>query len=106
MSSRWGGALCTVVPAPGAARPTVMDRRLQVLFFDPSGRNGDDLCWDAGSASASASAALSSTATLGGALSVEGSDELHIHCHKLFREPLDRGRELCNGSTIARRGCH
>ena len=105
MASRWGGTLCTVVPAPGDARPTVMDRRLQVFFFGPSGRNGAGLCWGAGSVSASASAASSSTAALAGALNLEGSDKFRVHCYEICCEPLDRGRELCNGGAIARRGC-
>ena len=104
MDVRWGGSLCAVVPAPGAARPTVMDWRLQVLFFGPSGRNGAGLCWGAGSASASA--AVPSTAAPAGALFLAGSDELHIHCHELLREPLDPGRELCDGGAITRRGRH
>ena len=102
MAGRWGGALCAVVPAPGAACPTVMDRRLQVLFFGPSGRNGAGLCWGAGSASTDA--ATPSTAAPAGALCLEGSDELFVHCHELCCEPLGRGRELCDGGTITLRG--
>ena len=94
MAGRWGGSLCAFVPAPGAARPTVMDWRLRVLFFGPSGRNGAGLCWGAGSAAAPSTAALSE------ALCLEGSDELRVHCHELRREPLDRGRELCDDGAI------
>ena len=103
MASHWVGALCTVLPAPGAARPTVMDRPLQVLFFGPSCRNGAGLCWGAGSTSTSL--ASSSTTTLVGKLSLEGSDNLQVHCYKLYHEPLNRGHELCNGVDIARHGC-
>ena len=103
MASHWVGALCTVLPAPGAAHPTLMDRPLQVLFFGPSCRNGAGLCWGAGSTSTSS--ALSSKAALVGELSLEGSEEFHVHCYKLYHEPLNRGQELCNGVAIARRGC-
>ena len=85
----WGGALCAVVPAPRDARQTLIYRRLQVLLFGPSGRNGAGLCW--GASSTSASTALSSTAAPDGALCLEGSEELRIYCHELCREPLDRG---------------
>ena len=84
VASLWGKALCTVVPAPGAILPTVVDWRLQVLVFGPSGRNG--------AGSASASTALSSTAAPAGVLRLEGSDELYVHGYKLCREPLDHGR--------------
>ena len=104
MACQWGGALCAIVPAPGAARPTVMDWGLQVFFFGPSGRSGASLCWGAGSASATAAAP--STAALAGALCLEGSDKLRVHCHELRREPLNRGRELCDGGAITRRGHH
>ena len=90
------------MPAPGAARPTVMDQRLQVLFFGPSGRNGTGLCWGAGSASASASAPF--TFALAGALCLEGSDDIRVHCHKLCREPLDRRRDMCDGGLITHSG--
>ena len=66
MAGIWGGTLCAVVPAPGSARPTVMDRQFQVLFFGPSGHNNAVLCWGAGSASAST--ATPSTAAPDGAL--------------------------------------
>ena len=33
MASRWGGTLGTVVPAPGTARPTVIDWRIQVFYL-------------------------------------------------------------------------
>ena len=103
MASIWSGALCTVVPAPRAARPIVMYWRLQVLFFGPSGRNGAGLCW--GASYVPASVAYSSTAALAGALSLEGSDELRVHCYELCHESLDLGRDLCNSGAIARRGC-
>ena len=103
MASHWGGAGCAVAPAPGTARPMLMERRLQVLFFGPSGCNGAGLGWGAGSASASA--AFSSTAAPAGARSLEGSDKLHVYFRDLCCEPLDRGRELCNGGAIARCGC-
>ena len=90
------------MPAPGAARLTVMDWRLRVLFFGPSGRNGAGLCLGAGSVSTSAVAP--STAAPAGAFCMEVSDKLHVQCHKLFRESLDRGRELCDGGVITRRG--
>ena len=102
MANCGGGALCTVVPAPRAARPTVVDRRLQVLVVNPSGRNGAGLCCGAGSASASA--ASSSKAGRAGALRLEGSYDLCVHGYKLYREPIDRGCELGDGSAIARRG--
>ena len=79
MASQWGEALCAVVPAPRAACLTVMDWRLQVLFFIPSGRNGAGLY--CGSGSAAAFAAAPSTAALAGALFLEVSDKLHVHCH-------------------------
>ena len=96
MAGRWGRALCSVVLAPGTARQTVMDRRLQVLFFGPSDCTGTGLRWGAGSAS--------STATPASTLYMEGSAELRVQCHELCREPIDRGRELCNGGTITYRG--
>ena len=40
VASRGGGALFTIVPEPGAARPTVVDRRLQVLVIGPGDQNG------------------------------------------------------------------
>ena len=83
MASLWGGALFTVLPEPGAARPTVMDPWLQVLLFSPSGHNGASFCWGAGSASVSVSAASSYTAALFSTLSLEVSDKLCIHCYKL-----------------------
>ena len=78
-----------------------MNRKIHILFFGPSVRNGAGLCWGAGSASA----ALSSTAAPAGALSLGGSDELQVHCYELFCDPLDRGRDLCDVGAIARCGC-
>ena len=103
MASRGGGVLCTVVPAPGATHPTVVDRRLQVLVVCHSGRNGACLFFGVGSASASA--ASSSTAAPAGALRLGGSDKLCVHSYEICREPLDRVRELGDGSAIARHGC-
>ena len=71
MTGLWVRELCSVVPAPGAARPTVMDWRLQVLFLSPSGRNSAGLCW--GTGSASAYTVSSFTAAPAGALCLEGS---------------------------------
>ena len=79
-----------------------MDRRLRVLFFGPSGCNGAGLYW--GAVSASVSVVAPSTAAPAGALCMEGSDKLRFHCHKLHREPLNRGRELCDGGVTTRRG--
>ena len=102
MAGCWGGALCAVFPAPGAARPTIMYWRLQVLFFGPSGRNSAGFCW--GASSASASTASSSTAAPDGALCLEGSDELRVYCHDLCCEPLGHGLELRDGGAITCRG--
>ena len=99
MSSRGDRALCTAVPIPGAARPTVVDWRLQVMVIGPSGRNGNGLCCGASPASAS------STAAPAGALRLEGSDKLCAHGYELCSEPLDHGRELGDGGAIACRGC-
>ena len=100
MAGLWVGEICAVVPAPGSTRPTIMDWRLQVLFFSPSDRNGAGLCWGAGSASTAAPY----TAALVGALCLGDSDEICVYCHELCREPLDRGCELCNVGAITRRG--
>ena len=81
VASCGGGALCTIVPAPGAARPTVVDRRLQVLVVGPGGRNGASWCCGAGSASASA--ALSSTAAPAGALMLKVNYKLCVHGDEL-----------------------
>ena len=102
VSSCRGGELCTIVPEPEAARPTLVDRRPQILVVGPSGQNGVGFCCSAGSTSASA--ASSSMAAPARALGQEGSDKLCVHSYELCREPLDRGRDLGDGGAIACRG--
>ena len=102
-----GEELCTIVPASGAACPTVVDGRLQVLVVGPGGQNCAGWWyngWCGGAGSASASAASSSTAALAGSLRLKGSDELGIHGDKLCRKPFDRGRKLGDCGMIAGRG--
>ena len=104
--SHGGGALCTIVPASGAACTTVVDGQLQVLVVGPGGQNGAGW-WHkgwCGGAGASA-AASSSTSAPADSLRLQGSDELGVHVEELYREPFDRGRELDDGGAIAGHGC-
>ena len=109
---RVGGALRTIVPASGAACPTVVDGQLQALVVGTGGLNGAGWwhmgwCGGAGSgaSSASASAASSSSAAPAGSLRLQVSDELGVHNDELCRETFHRGRELGDGGAIASRGC-
>ena len=118
VTSCGGGALCTIVPAYGAACPTVVDGRLQVLVVGPGGQNGAGW-WHkgwcggavagagagAGARYAVVAAASSSTAALAGSLRLQGSNELGVHGDEFCREPFDRSRELGDGGPIAGRGC-
>ena len=114
MAGFWGGTLGTVVPAPGAAHPTVMDWRIQVFFFGHTGRTGAGSCWGAGSGPCvgSCSESLStngsvapSTAAPDGTVGLEGNDELRVQCCKLRGEPRGSSLEMCDGGVVTCRGC-
>ena len=112
VASCGGGALFTIVPASGAACPTVGDGQLQVLFVGTSSRTGAGWWtkgWCGGASasagSASASVASSSMDALAGSLSFQGSNELGVHGDYLCCEPFHRGREVGDGGAISGRGC-
>ena len=103
VASRWGRELCTIVPSPEDAHPTVVDRRLQVLVVGPGIQNGSGWCCGAGFSSSSA--ASSSTDSLAGAMRLKGSGKLCVHSDELYRKSLERGGELGNIGAMARYGC-
>ena len=112
MDGSWGGTLGTVLPAPGAARTTVMDWWLQVFFVSHSGRTGANSCWDNGSSTCAGSFSdpsfaagfiAPSTASPDDVICLEGDDELRVHHCELRHESHVNSCELCNGNAVTRR---
>ena len=85
-----GKTLGTILPAPGAARPAVMDWRIQVFFVSHSGRTGAGPFWGAGSGPCTGSCYNSSSSSAAGSVApsmtapactvcLEGDDKIRVH---------------------------
>ena len=104
MAGRWDGTLVTVVPASGAARPTVMDWRIQIFCLIHCGCTGDGSFWGAGSCYGSGSSYTGGSVTPS---SVAPAARFFCRATKSFAltvESRASSSELCGGGTFTHCG--